>query len=144
MNPMIRATLVNFAVLLQFSLTLCMDMCSINFHLILRLIEGRLQDVNDLQFFFGNIIIFIHFNRCFSYLSQGISMSGLAHEFQIGKTTAMKIIHEVCDAICESMKRAYLPLPKRQKWLQNAEAFEQLGFPRAIGAIDGKHFWCKV
>lgn len=71
-------------------------------------------------------------------------MTSLAHEFQIGKSTTIKIIYEVCDTICDSMKCEYLPLPKRQKWLQNAEEFEQLGFPRAIGAIDGKHFWCKV
>jgi hypothetical protein len=73
-----------------------------------------------------------------------MSFQALADEFQIGKTTASVIVHEVCDAICQQMSRQQLPLPKRQKWLQNAEDFERLGFPRAIGAMDGKHFWIKV
>jgi hypothetical protein len=37
-----------------------------------------------------------------------------------------------------------LPLPKRGDWIRNAEEFKRLGFPRAIGAMDAKHFWIKV
>lgn len=38
-----------------------------------------------------------------------------------------------------------LPTPTSALWTQNAENFErQWGFPRAIGALDGKHFRCRV
>ena len=33
----------------------------------------------------------------------------------------------------------------KETWIRNAILFEQLhGFPHAMGAIDGKHFWVKV
>jgi hypothetical protein len=73
-----------------------------------------------------------------------MSLIALAHEFRIGDKTASLIVHEVCDAICDAMTAECLPAPKRQTWTNNAAEFEQLGFPRAIGAIDGKHFWIKV
>jgi hypothetical protein len=73
-----------------------------------------------------------------------MSFRALADEFQIGQRTAIVIVREVCNAICQQMGRPQLPLPKRQQWLQNAEDFERMGFPRAIGAMDGKHFWIKV
>lgn len=42
------------------------------------------------------------------------------------------------------MNREQLPRPRQQEWRQNAEDFARMGFPRAIGAMDGKHFWIKV
>lgn len=80
----------------------------------------------------------------FRYLSQGLSFRALADEFQIGKWTANTIVREVCTAICRVLGPDQLPSPKRQEWMRNAENFEELGFPRAIGAMDGKHSWIKV
>lgn len=59
--------------------------------------------------------------------------------------TVVGIVDEVSREICALMTEEFLPIPGRDTWLRNAEHFEEShGFPRAIGAIDGKHFWCKV
>lgn len=77
-------------------------------------------------------------------MSQGLSFRALADEFQIRKSTAIGIVQEVCIAIINNMGSEQLPLPKHHDWIKNAEGFERLGFPRAIGAMDGKYFWIKV
>jgi len=77
------------------------------------------------------------------YLSQGISLTALAHEFRIGKSTVTKIVHEVCDAILSSMSAIFLQQPNRQRWIESEEDFADMEFPHAIGAIDGKHFAIK-
>lgn len=77
-------------------------------------------------------------------MSQGLSFRALADEFQIGITTVQKIVYEVCAIICQRLGPEQLPPPKQRQWMTNANDFEELGFPRAIGAMDGKHFWVKV
>jgi len=73
-----------------------------------------------------------------------MSFTALAHEFRIGNSTATKIVHEVCDVILQSMTNRFLPQPTHLQWIESEEEFAQIGFPRAIGAIDGKHFAIKV
>jgi hypothetical protein len=37
-----------------------------------------------------------------------------------------------------------MPMPTTEDWLRNSEEYEELGFPHAIGCLDGKHFACEV
>jgi hypothetical protein len=71
-------------------------------------------------------------------------MRALADEFQIGHTTTLKIIDEVCEAVRASMQEIYLTRPTAEDWIESEVGFADLGFPHAIGALDGKHFWVKV
>jgi len=73
-----------------------------------------------------------------------MSIRALVDEFRIGLTTASNIIDEVCHAIISSMSLQYLPNLLQQDWIQSEVGFRNIGFPHAIGAIDGKHFCCKV
>lgn len=42
------------------------------------------------------------------------------------------------------MNDIFLQQPTRQHWIESEEDFADMGFPHAIGAIDGKHFAIKV
>lgn len=94
---------------------------------------------------FSEVGIFHFWNSTFNYrfLTTPLTMRKLAHEFVIGAMTASAIVSEVTVAI-NRLFSDYLPRPNASTWAQNEKGFRQLGFPNIIGAIDGKHFWCKV
>jgi hypothetical protein len=73
-----------------------------------------------------------------------MSTRAVAQEFLIGHSTVSLIVKEVASAVVAELSSSQLPTPTTEMWLQNAEEFRQLGFPHAIGCIDGKHFACKV
>jgi len=77
-------------------------------------------------------------------MAQGGSTRGIAHEFAIAQPTVSKIIHQVSKAIIDGIGREQIPVPNNEMWIQNAQEFEELGFPHAIRCLDGKHFSCKV
>ena len=106
-----------------------------------RPITGRQRLVVFLRYVFRFDLIEI---KLFRYITQGLSMKATAQEFRIGHQTVNSIVYEVCTAVCETMHREWLPLPKRQTWLDNAGGFEAIWFPRAVAAMDGKHFEIKV
>jgi hypothetical protein len=71
-------------------------------------------------------------------------MRALADEFRIGRSTVYKIIDELCEAVSTSLTDTYLATPTPETWTLSELEFQRLGFPHAIGAIDGKNFWCRV
>jgi len=57
-----------------------------------------------------------------------------------------KIIPEVCEAIWDCMATEYIKCPRTaDQWRDKAKRFEDLwNYPRAVGAIDGKHIVIKA
>ena len=54
------------------------------------------------------------------------------------------LIPEVCGALCEVLKKKYLPFPKRNYWISILEGFyNKWNFPNCIGALDGKQIRLK-
>ncbi|XP_018370100.1 PREDICTED: uncharacterized protein LOC108765753 [Trachymyrmex cornetzi] len=53
-----------------------------------------------------------------SYLAHGDSMFSKKAEFRIGRSTAFKILPEVCRIIWDVLQPLYLPQPTHEKWQQ--------------------------
>ncbi|EYB88355.1 hypothetical protein Y032_0248g76 [Ancylostoma ceylanicum] len=78
---------------------------------------------------------------CLRYLGHGSSFSAHAHEFKLGKTTVMQVVYETCSALIEEFWEDAFPRPTAETWLESARGFRsKCGYPRAVAAIDGKHF----
>lgn len=74
------------------------------------------------------------------YLASGCSFVDLHYAFRLGESTVRNIVHQVCDAIWDTLKEICLTEPTKEDWLTIAEGFEQhANFPNCIGAVDGKH-----
>ena len=75
------------------------------------------------------------------FLASGSSYGDLMYSFRISTSAISKIIPEVCEAIYDVLKDEYLKPPStRNEWKHYADQFEmKWQFPRAVGAIDGKH-----
>ena len=73
------------------------------------------------------------------YLATGDAITTIAYNFQMGVSTARKIILNVCTAISDVVPPIYMPMPSEEKWKSIADEFyERWNFPNCIGAIDGK------
>ncbi|XP_011858795.1 PREDICTED: uncharacterized protein LOC105556324 [Vollenhovia emeryi] len=84
--------------------------------------------------------IFVNIKTFFSYLAHGNAVRTQSWKFQIGRSTAYKIISEVCQAIWNAFQPTYLPDMNSEKWSNVADEFYlRWQFPNCIGAIDGKH-----
>ncbi|RCN52301.1 transposase, IS4 family [Ancylostoma caninum] len=78
---------------------------------------------------------------CLRYLGHGSSFGTHAHEFKLGRTTVMQVVYETCSAIIEEFWEEAFPRPTATTWLESARGFKtKCGYPRAVAAIDGKHF----
>lgn len=61
-------------------------------------------------------------------------------EFRVGRSTAYKIVPEVCRIIWDVLQPHYLAQPTQEMWRHIADEFlEKWQFPNCIGALDGKH-----
>ncbi|RCN32423.1 transposase, IS4 family [Ancylostoma caninum] len=77
------------------------------------------------------------------FLGHGSSFSYMALELSAGTSTVMETVYEVCKAIIDEYFYETFPLPTGSTWAQSAREFQALwGYPRAVAALDGKHFEC--
>ncbi|XP_011858743.1 PREDICTED: putative nuclease HARBI1 [Vollenhovia emeryi] len=75
-----------------------------------------------------------------SYLAHGDSMFSKKAEFRVGRSTAYRIVPEVCRIIWDMLQPCYLAQPTQEIWTCIADEFMQKWqFPNCIGAVDGKH-----
>ncbi|XP_042309854.1 protein ANTAGONIST OF LIKE HETEROCHROMATIN PROTEIN 1-like [Sceloporus undulatus] len=70
------------------------------------------------------------------WLSGPLTYQNVAHQFQIGSSTASVICIQVCEAIVKVLLRKVVRLENHHRIM---EGFEQLGFPNCVGAVDGTH-----
>jgi len=77
------------------------------------------------------------------YLATGCAYSVLENLFRVSRKTISGIVPAVCSEIWE-LRSVFLECPKsKEKWLKVAKGFrEEWDYPRALGALDGKH--CQV
>ncbi|XP_070385449.1 uncharacterized protein [Dermacentor albipictus] len=75
------------------------------------------------------------------FLAAGETIRTSSFNFLAGRSTACKIIAEVCQAIWEVIGPIYVKCPSSAaEWLKVANEFEEKWhLPHCIGAIDGKH-----
>ncbi|XP_046844884.1 putative nuclease HARBI1 [Xenia sp. Carnegie-2017] len=87
--------------------------------------------------------ISVHDRLCVTlkFLASGCSYKDLMYSFRISVSSISKIVPEVCEALYNVLKEAYLKPPTtKQQWLHIADEFIcKWHFPHAIGNIDGKH-----
>jgi hypothetical protein len=58
----------------------------------------------------------------------------------MGRSTALYIVRETCQALWSSLENEVLKLPDEKEWLEVAKIFwEKWNFPNCLGALDGKH-----
>lgn len=77
---------------------------------------------------------------CFRYLSTGDSFQTIAFSFRVRRSTASKIVEEVCKAIWEVLQPISMLSVTDEKWKQSELGYRELwGFPNCVGSIDGKH-----
>jgi len=61
-------------------------------------------------------------------------------EFRIGRSTAFKIVFEVCQIIWNVLQSLYLPQLTHEVWRHIANEFmQQWQFPNCIGILEGKY-----
>lgn len=81
----------------------------------------------------------------FRYLAHGDSVNSKSWDFRIGRSTAHKIIPEVCSAIWKALQPMVLPSMNQEQWSHVAKEFlEKWQFPNCLGAVDGKHIKIKA
>lgn len=73
-------------------------------------------------------------------MASGNSTKSISYLYRLGLSTVSVILKTTCNAIWETLKYEYLPVPTKINWEQIAENFEnKWNFPNCVGAIDGKH-----
>ena len=73
-------------------------------------------------------------------MATGCSFADLHYAFRIGRSSAGKIIDEVCEALWSNLLSKVMPDISMEKLIEIANGFEDsANFPHCIGAIDGKH-----
>lgn len=79
------------------------------------------------------------------YLATGESMTSIADQFRVGRSTAGVIIKDTLQAINKRLRPLVMPEPTTESWLFSAEGFwKRWNFPHCIGALDGKHINVEV
>lgn len=89
-----------------------------------------------------SILSYTHyiFRFLYSYLAHRNAVRTQSWDYQVGRSTAYKIIPQVCEAIWNALHPTYLPDMNRDKWAKVAEEFYlRWQFPNCVGAVDGKH-----
>lgn len=67
-------------------------------------------------------------------------MQEIAFNYRIGKSTAHKLIKEMCTALWDALHKEQLPSPTMIRFLEiSNEYYKRWNIPNCIGAIDGKH-----
>lgn len=68
-------------------------------------------------------------------------MTDMHYSWKISTAAMSQIIPQVCAAITESLRCAYMRTPDTtREWIAIAQRFESKShFPNALGALDGKH-----
>jgi hypothetical protein len=74
------------------------------------------------------------------FLASGASFMILEELFRVSSATISQLIPEVCSAIWEELGKQYIHCPNsEEEWKQVAQGFHRWDYPRALGALDGKH-----
>jgi hypothetical protein len=74
------------------------------------------------------------------FLASGSSYKILEEMFCISSTTISQIVPDVCTAIWEELGKSYIKCPNSEdEWKCVAQGFHRWDYPRALGALDGKH-----
>jgi hypothetical protein len=75
------------------------------------------------------------------FLATGESYASLHYQFRVSVPSICRIVPEVCDVICNTLKSGYLKFPESEEdWLKIATGFEEKWqLPHCVGAADGKH-----
>lgn len=77
------------------------------------------------------------------YVGHGGTRTQISGEFEIGSSTASKIVREVAAAIIDVLHATAFPRPTRSTWMAALSGFKRsMNYPAAIGALDGKHIAC--
>ena len=74
---------------------------------------------------------YINYNISFvtsRYLATGDAITTIAYNFQMGVSTARKIILDVCTAIWDILAPIYMPVPSEEKWKSIADEFHEMEF----------------
>ena len=73
-------------------------------------------------------------------LATNVEYRTLSALFGLGRSTVGKIVVETCNAIATHLLPKYVTVPGKDKLKEIVDGFETcLGFPQAVGAIDGTH-----
>ena len=73
-------------------------------------------------------------------LATNMEYRTLSALFGLGRSTVGKIVVETCNAIATHLLPKYVTIPGKDKLKEIVDGFETcLGFPQAVGAIDGTH-----
>ncbi|CAN7943147.1 unnamed protein product [Ixodes pacificus] len=75
------------------------------------------------------------------FLAAGLTLRMVTFNFLVGRSTACRMVSDVCDALWDILQPVYLTIPQTaDEWLRVAADFEERwNFPHCLGAIDGKH-----
>ncbi|XP_042142134.1 uncharacterized protein LOC115328245 [Ixodes scapularis] len=75
------------------------------------------------------------------FLAAGLTLRMVTFNFLVGRSTACRVVSDVCDALWDILQPVYLTCPQTaDEWLRVAADFEERwNFPHSLGAIDGKH-----
>ena len=73
-------------------------------------------------------------------MATGDSYKTISFSYRVGKSTIVKIIPEVCEALWLHLQPTFMPVPTEPDWLNIALDYERKWqFPNCIGSLDGKH-----
>ncbi|KAL1417810.1 hypothetical protein MTO96_006067 [Rhipicephalus appendiculatus] len=65
----------------------------------------------------------------------------IAELFAVGRSTVNEAYRELCEAVIDTMKAHWINMPTVSSMAEHIREFTaMLGFPQAIGALDGCHF----
>ena len=75
------------------------------------------------------------------YFAAGNDYKSLMYAFRVGKSSIVRIIPEVADAVIEEYGQEVIPMPTTQdEWKAIADLFQTCwNLPHCVGALDGKH-----
>ena len=72
-------------------------------------------------------------------LATNIEYISISQLFGLGHSTVCSIVLETCKAITEILLPKYVRIPQGESCKEAINGFDHLGFPQAVGAIDGTH-----
>ena len=72
-------------------------------------------------------------------LATNIEYRSIAQLFGLGHSTVCTIVLETCKAITEVLLPRYVKIPQGELCKEAIDGFDRLGFPQAVGAVDGTH-----
>ena len=72
-------------------------------------------------------------------LATNIEYRSISQLFGLGRSTVCTIVLETCRAITEVLLPRYVKVPQGESCKEAIDGFDRLGFPQAVGAVDGTH-----